>query len=179
MIGVLFWRFHAFDDQAGCCRVQLEEDAMFRMVCVLAAISTAAVVQTDYAVYTNDRLGYSIRYPISRLKPAGGNGAGQAFAAVSGKAGFRVFAAPLDGRSPQQIADEAQRICPAKPDYRVVKPTLVAVSCETGDHIVYQKSLLRGGLQITVRGEYPIRERARWDPVVTSIARSMSVPAPE
>jgi len=149
---------------------------MIRTVCLMAAISiTAAAAQERYATYQNDRLGYSIRYPAPLLKPVGGSTDGQAFAAVSGDAGFRVFAAPLAGRSPQQLADEAQRACPGKPDYRVVKPALVAVSCETGGHIIYQKSLLRGGLQITVRGEYPARERARWDPVVTSIARSMSV----
>jgi hypothetical protein len=149
---------------------------MFRIIFLLAAISTAAAAHADDAVYTNDRLGYSIRYPASLLKPVGSNeSGGQAFAAASGKAGFRVFAAPLAGRTPQQLADEAQRVCPGQPDYRVVKPMLVAVSCETGGHIIYQKSLLRGGLQITVRGEYPTRERARWDPVVTSIARSMSV----
>jgi hypothetical protein len=120
--------------------------------------------------------GYAIRYPASLLTPVSRSDAGAAFAATSGSAGFRVFGVPLAGRSPRQLANEAQRICPgARPDYRVVKPTLVAVSCETGDHIIYQKSLLRGGLQITVRGEYPTRERARWDPVVTSIARSMSV----
>jgi hypothetical protein len=109
------------------------------------------------------------------LKPVGGNAEGQAFTATSGDAGFRVYGWPQDGRSPEQLADEAQRACPGKPHYRVVKPGLAAVSCEKGDHILYQKSLLRGGLAITVRGEYPIRERARWDPVVTSIARSMSV----
>jgi hypothetical protein len=148
---------------------------MFLGVALLLVTGTAAAPQTDEGVYRNERLGYSIRYPASLLKPVGGSDAGQAFAATSGTAGFRVFAAPLAGRSPQTLADETQRVCPGKPEYRVAKPTLVAVSCETGDHIVYQKSLLRGGLQITVRGEYPTRERARWDPVVTSIARSMSV----
>jgi len=41
----------------------------------------------------------------------------------------------------------------------VVKPALVAVSCRAGDHIVYQKSLVRGDIEITVRGEYPASER--------------------
>lgn len=150
---------------------------MLRAVCLLVAITAAAAAEDADALYQNKRLGYSIRYPISLLRPiANYSSDGQAFAAVSGNAGFRVFGAPLAGRSPQQLANDAQRICPgARPDYRVVKPTLVAISCETGDHIIYQKSLLRGGLQITVRGEYPARERARWDSVVTSIARSMSV----
>lgn len=142
---------------------------------LLWALASAASAQGDEAVYRNDRLGYSIRYPASLLKPVGGSAEGQAFAATSGDAGFRVFAAPLAGHSPQQLADDAQAACPGKPHYRVVKPWLAAVSCEAGGHIIYQKSLLRGGLAITVRGEYPTRERARWDPVVTAIARSMSV----
>lgn len=149
---------------------------MLRTIVLLLAITTTAAAQEDYAVYRNERLGYSIRYPAWLLKPVGGSSVGQPFAAVSGNAGFRVFGAPLNGRSPQQLADAAQRICPqSRPDYRVVQPTLVAVSCRTGDHIVYQKSLLRGGLEVTVRGEYPVDERARWDPVVTAIARSMRV----
>ena len=153
---------------------------MLRAVVVLLGFTVAAPAQETDAIYRNDRLGYSIRYPAALLKPVGGSSIGQPFAAVSGNAGFRVFGAPLNGRPPQQLAREAQRICPgARPDYRVVKPVLVAVSCRTGDHIVYQKSLLRGGIEVTVRGEYPIRERARWDPVVTSIARSMRVQAPD
>jgi hypothetical protein len=150
---------------------------MSRMCCLLVGFTAAAAAQSGFALYSNARFGYSIRYPVSLLKPIAGHGnAGQAFAAVSGHAGFRVFAAPLSGRSPQQVASEAQRICPGAPDYRVVKPALIAVSCRTGDHIIYQKTLLRSGLEITVRGEYPTRERDIWDPVVTSIARSMSTP---
>jgi len=56
----------------------------------------------------------------------------------------------------------------------VAKQGLSAISCQTGDRILYQKSLLRDGLEIRVRGEYPVRERQVWDDVVTSIARSMS-----
>jgi len=148
---------------------------MLRFLCLLVALATAAAAQEAYAEYRNAQLNYSIRYPALLLKPVSRGPVGAAFAAKSGNAGFRVFAAPLAGRSPQQLASEAQRICQGAPDYRVIKPFLVAVSCETGDHIIYQKSLLRAGLEITVRGEYPTRERARWDRVVTSIARSMSV----
>ena len=151
---------------------------MYRAMLPLLALSaTAAVAAPQFATYSNPRYGYSIEYPASLLKPvpSTASGGGQAFTALSGSAGFRVFARPLAGRSPQDVADEAQQICPDdRPSYRVVKPALAAVSCEAGDHIVYQKSLLRNGLEITVRGEYPARERRVWDGVVTSIARSMS-----
>jgi hypothetical protein len=152
-------------------------NTMVRMVCLLAVtLSFAAAAEEKYATYRNERLGYSIQYPSLRLRPVKGGRDGEAFAALSGNAGFRVFAAPLAGRSPHQLADDVQRICPGpRPYYRVVRPALVAVSCRTGDHIIYQKSLLRGGLEITVRGEYPTRERAHWDSIMTSIARSMRV----
>ncbi|HEY1961807.1 MAG TPA: hypothetical protein VGG69_05280 [Rhizomicrobium sp.] len=151
---------------------------MARVIFLLLAISVAAGADPDFATYANQHYGYSIRYPASLLKPVKNtdDGAGQAFAAISGDAAFRVAARPLAGRSPKELADEAQQICPGeRPYYRVAKQGLAAVSCQTGDHIVYQKSLLRNGLEIRVRGEYPARERATWDPVVTSIARSMSV----
>lgn len=144
---------------------------------LLLAMTGAAAAGADLTTYTNQRYGYSIQYPASLLKPVKStdDGAGQAFVAISGNAAFRVAARRLDGQSPKELADEAQQICPgAKPYYRVAKEGLAAVSCQTGDHIVYQKSLLRDGLEIRVRGEYPARERQVWDGVVTSIARSMS-----
>jgi hypothetical protein len=149
---------------------------MFRPILLMFA-ATAAAAAPQYATYANARYGYSIQYPALLLKPVKStdDGAGQAFAAVSGDAAFRVAARPLAGRSPKEMADEAQQICPgARPYYRVVKAGLAAVSCQTGDHILYQKSLLRDGLEIRVRGEYPARERQVWDRVVTSISRSMS-----
>jgi hypothetical protein len=150
------------------------------LIFVVAIAMTAAALPAQAGTYTNQQFGYSIRYPSSLLRPLKTHSAaGQAFAPVAGHAGFRVYAAPLNGRSPQQLADDAQAVCPGgRPSYRVAKVTLVAISCRSGDHIVYQKSLLRGDRAITVRGEYPADERWIWDPVVTSIARSMST-APE
>jgi hypothetical protein len=147
-------------------------------ILLLVAFTNAANAQAQSASYINEQFGYAIRYPTSLLKPAAQaeDSDGRAFVSTVGHAGFRVFATPMANRSPAQIADEAQRICPGgRPSYRVAKAALVAISCTSGDHIVYQKSLLRNGLAITVRGEYPARERATWDPVVTSIARSMAV----
>jgi hypothetical protein len=149
-----------------------------RLILLMFAMSAAAGAEPQFATYANQHYGYSIRYPASLLQPVKNtdDGAGQAFASVSGHAAFRVSARPLTGRTPKALADEAQQICPgAQPSYRVAKEGLAAVSCQTGDHILYQKSLLRDGLEIRVRGEYPARERATWDPVVTSISRSMSV----
>lgn len=151
---------------------------MRREIFLLLATTSAACGDPQVAAYVNQDYGYAIHYPSSLLKPSAqaDTSNGRAFISSVGHAGFRVFATPLGRRSPAQIADEAQRICPrGHPSYRVAKPALVAISCKAGDHIVYQKSLLRNGLAITVRGAYPARERAIWDPVVTSIARSMTV----
>ena len=142
---------------------------------LILTIGGTALAAADLTTYTNQRYGYSIRYPADLLKPVESDGAGQAFTAISGHAAFRVAARPLAGQSPRELADEAQQICPgAKPHYRVAKQGLAAVSCRAGDRIVYQKSLLRGGLEIRVRGEYPASERHIWDDVVTSISRSMT-----
>src|SRR4051794_23082448 len=144
-------------------------------VALLAVVAGSAAAQPAQGIYANQQFGYSVRYPASLLRPVtSATPEGQAFASVAGHAGFRVFAARLNGRAPQDLAKDAQAICPGgRPSYRVVKHALVAVSCRAGDHIVYQKSLLRGDIEITVRGEYPASERQTWDPVVTSIARSM------
>jgi hypothetical protein len=149
-------------------------------ICLAVALASIAALPVRAGTYSNQQFGYSIRYPSELLRPIDTHSdAGQAFAAVSGDAGFRVFAASRKGRSPQEMADEAQAVCPGpRPFYRVAKPNLIAISCTAGDRIIYQKSLLRGDLAITVRGEYPAAERETWDPVVTSIARSMSA-APE
>ncbi len=143
---------------------------------LLAALGSAVAAQAHAGTYTNRQFGYSIRYSSSLLRPAGTpTSEGQAFAPVVGHAGFRVYAARLNGQSPQELADVAQAICPGgRPSYRVAKARLVAISCRAGDHIVYQKSLLRGDFEVTVRAEYPAKERWIWDRVVTSIADSMS-----
>ncbi len=148
---------------------------LFRTV-LLAALSSAAAAQTYAGTYTNREFGYSIRYPSNLLRPATtATPEGQTFAPVVGHAGFRVYAARLNGQSPQDLADAAQTICPGgRPSYRVAKARLIAISCRAGDHILYQKSLLRGDLEVTVRAGYPAKERWIWDRVVTSIADSMS-----
>jgi hypothetical protein len=142
----------------------------------MTALAAVAALPAKAGTYSNEQFGYSIHYPSALLRPIKTHSdAGQAFIAVAGDAAFRVFAASRKGQSPQEMADDAQAVCPgARPFYRVAKPRLIAISCTAGDRIIYQKSLLRGNLAITVRGEYPAAERETWDPVVTSIARSMS-----
>jgi len=145
-------------------------------ICLMTALAATVVLPAGAGTYSNEQFGYSIRYPSTLLRPVDMHSdAGQAFAAVAGHAGFRVFAASRKGRSPQEMADDAQTVCPSGHRvYRVARARLIAISCIARDRIIYQKSLLRGNLAITVRGEYPASERATWDPVVTSIARSMA-----
>lgn len=143
----------------------------------LASVSSKAAGEEPHlASYVNESYGYAVRYPVSLLQPVTKSSEGQSFASRSGHAGFRVFAKDRAKGSPSDLADDVQHVCPkGMASYRVAKPMLVAVSCRVGDHIIYQKTMLRDGLEISVRGEYPVDERATWDPVVTTIARSMSV----
>ncbi len=45
---------------------------------------------------------------------------------------------------------------------------MVAISCEAGAKIIYQKTLLRDGLATTLTATYPTSEKAIWDPIVAS-----------
>ena len=131
-----------------------------------------------YASYTNVRYGYSITYPITHLvpQPEADNGDGRAFNAKTGKTQFLVYAGyNALGDTPGAIADKAADSCPAHhAEYRIAKPTLVAISCETTTDIIYQKTIIRNDLLITMRATYPMSERAKWDPIVLWMARSLT-----
>lgn len=176
LLGLQIVKSKRNSDGAGTFPFRMRQLNHLHLICLMTALAAMAAAPAAAGTYSNPQFGYSIRYPSALLRPIKTHSdAGQAFAAVKGHAGFRVFAASRKGRSPQEMADDAQAACPGpRPYYRVAKQRLIAISCTAGDRIIYQKSLLRGDLAITVRGEYPAAERETWDPVVTSIARSMS-----
>jgi len=142
-------------------------------------LSTCAEAATADEIYVNARYGYSIAYPPALLAPQAEaeNGDGLAFQAKKGTARFLAYAGHiLEGinDSPEQRAVEAEKDCPGgRASYRVVKRTLVAVSCATESEIIYEKTILRDGVATTFSGRYPIAERAVWDRVVAGMASSM------
>jgi hypothetical protein len=51
---------------------------------------------------------------------------------------------------------------------------MVAISCEAGAKIIYQKTLMHDGLATTLTASYPTSEKAIWNPIVAAMAASMT-----
>jgi len=141
-------------------------------VSVIAIPAGAAELDT----YTNARYGYAISYPRNLLRPlpVSDSGDGRIFKAKTGTAEFRVFSNGFD--DPEEIANLAEEECPnRKASYRVVKPALVVVSCETAKgNILYGKTLVRDGMATTMTADYPKSESQIWKPVVSAMSKTMT-----
>jgi len=134
--------------------------------------------------YVNVRYGYSVNFPTGLLvaEPESDAGDGRAFHARRGSAKAAVWGAwkldDLDQR-PSTIAAEAEQECGGPAAYKVVKPTMAAVSCVTkkGD-VLYRKTLLKGDQIVSLQMTYPAAERATWDPVLQRVAASLTILEP-
>jgi hypothetical protein len=146
----------------------------------LMLLPLAAVAQSvdSPAVYHNARYGYWISYPadLFEAEPESSDGDGRRFHALRGGAYFVVWASYNSlQQTPADIAAEASQDClPKSAPYRVMKVTLVAVSCEAKNGIYYRKTLIRGDVLTSFEMTYPSEERAVWDPVVTKISGSLT-----
>ncbi len=136
-----------------------------------ACVCLAALTAPAWAdLYGNARYGYTLDYPAGLFapQPEADNGDGRHFKALKGGADLAVWANynAMDD-TPSAIADTAAGDCLASPaPYRLVRATLVVVSCPTAKGILYRKTLIRDDLLATFELIYPQAERARWDAVV-------------
>ena len=146
----------------------------------IASLAAPALAAGAMATYANARFGYSISYPAALFtaERESDNGDGRVFRARSGGAEIRVWGAyNAANATPVQLADEAQGDCLRKPaSYRVAKPGLVAISCDTAQGVLYEKQLIHRDTITAVMITYPAAERSRWDPVVTQVANSLHAP---
>ena len=148
------------------------------VVCVAAAPAFA-----KDTVYGNARYGYTVAYPpdLFKAQPESGNGDGRAFTSRDGSTEFRVWADyAAASEPPAQLASMAEQDCARKPaGYRVVKPTLVAVSCTTADgKVFYEKLLIHGGLTTAFEMTYPVAQKTKWDAVLSRISASLRAGRP-
>jgi len=130
-------------------------------LCVLASPTLAAD-------YTNSRFGYSITYPdgLFAPQPEAENGDGRHFTALHGGADLAVWGGyNALSETPNDIAGETMAQCTGTP-YKLVKPTVVVVSCATKDGVVYRKTYIRGDVLTSFELTYPASEKARWDAVI-------------
>ena len=151
------------------------------MLIIFALLVPAVAAEID--TYSNARYGYSVSYPRDLLSPLpeAENGDGRIFKAKMGTAEFRVFAeANALDESAELIAKRAEGGCQDhKASYRVVKPTLVAVSCTmTNGHVYYQKTLIRDGMETTMTADYPKPEGQIWARAISVMSKTMTAAHP-
>lgn len=146
----------------------------FAVLVLVQALAGAA----NAATYANARFGYWLDYPAQLMVPGreADNGDGREFHAHHGAAKMAAWGGynALD-QSPAQIAQDYEKGCRGgKIGYRVARPRLVAFSCVMpGGRVLYQKTLIGGDVLATIRFDYPLAERATWDPVVNMVAGSL------
>ena len=139
------------------------------LVAGLCAISAPALADG----YTNARFGYTLTYPARMFTPLpeADNGDGRHLKALSGGADLAVWGAyNALNQSANDIANGVASNCAPSPQpYRLVKPTVVVVSCPPANGILYHKTYIRGDVLTTFELTYPASEKSLWDPVVGKI----------
>lgn len=139
------------------------------------------------ADYVNVRYGYVVSYPANLLvaEPESDAGDGRRFHAHQGSAKLVVWAEwnlhdDAIAQTLHAILRSAASDCVEGNDsYRLVRPTVVVVSCVTKiGVIVYQKTLISRDKLTSIRFEYPYAERKRWDQVVIRVAASLHQGSP-
>ncbi|MBX3292174.1 MAG: hypothetical protein KF881_04670 [Acidobacteria bacterium] len=139
------------------------------------ALSTPA--QVKYTSYVNDRFEFLVEYPSSILTPQRPpeNGDGRTFKSKDNKIEMRVWGQNNAlFRSVEEQFAEAKRQC-GKTNYERVGAMLFAFSCVKNGRVIYQKTLYRESDDVFINFliDYPLREKKRFDPIVTRIANSM------
>ncbi|QQS32428.1 MAG: hypothetical protein IPM50_12290 [Acidobacteriota bacterium] len=139
------------------------------------ALSISA--QVKYTSYVNDRFEFLVEYPSSLLSPQAppANGDGRTFMSKDKKVEMRAWGENNAlFRSIEVQFTEAKRQC-GKTSYERVGAMLFAFSCVKNGRVIYQKTLYRESDDVYINFliEYPLREKKRFDPIVTRIANSM------
>jgi len=157
---------------------------MRRVILLLLAAAFAGGAPAGYATYQNTRFGFSVEYPKAVLLPQGeaDNGDGQQFESRDKRfrlavwAGFNVLEKSVAEVCKDGIRAEKSG---TRVTYQVVKSDWYVYSGIAGEDIVYQKGILRGDTFTTLRLQYPMAEKEKWDADVKRIVASLSATSPE
>jgi hypothetical protein len=147
------------------------------LVFLLSAFSLSATAQVKYTPYVNDRFEFLVEYPSSLLspQPRPENGDGRTFLSKDKKVEMRAWGQnnALSRTIEEQFA-EAKGQC-GRTSYERVNAMIFAFSCVKNGRIIYQKTIYRASDDVFINFliEYPLREKKRFDPIVTRIANSM------
>lgn len=155
------------------------------IVITSSPVANAQSSQT-YRTYHNNRFNYSISYPAGVLYPQGeaDNGDGQKFLSKDAEVVLIVFGSNNAlGQTIKDMYAEASRGGTTDHPKRVItyktlKNNWFVVSGYEKKKVFYQKTFLIGGVETTMRIEYPERRKRVFDNVTAKIARSFRVSTP-
>lgn len=142
-----------------------------------AVLATPAAAQTPgWQRYSNPESGVSVDVPAAIFERDGGaseGGAGRKFVSADGRANMTVQTLP-NPRGDSPAAFLAAKGPPPGIVYRRVTDSFFVVSSFRDDMIWYNRCNFRGRAAHCVLINYPAREKARWDGIVTRISRSLN-----
>ncbi|HWK01250.1 MAG TPA: hypothetical protein VNR41_11145 [Xanthobacteraceae bacterium] len=152
---------------------------IFIIAAALISPAPLSAASDGWQAYANPRFGTHADYPaaiFTRREPPPENGDGQTFTDKDGTAKLSIYGAfnSLEN-TPRTYVDELIRPRDAIRYERITK-NFFAVSGKRGETIWYQRCNFEGGASGTVHCfmlEYPAKEKQRWDPIVSRIAKSL------
>lgn len=149
--------------------------ASLAAVCLLVALPASA----EQVTYRNARFGTMAAFPreaFSQQQPAPTNGDGRAWTSPNGAELYIYARANRGGETPRSII--AERGSDDEVTYQRAGRRWAVVSGYRGGKIFYERYILRGDLVHSVAIRYPESQRARYDPLVGPITRSLKAGAP-
>ena len=133
---------------------------------------------SDWTTYSNARFGTLVDYPadlFSERDPAPTNNDGRTFRSRDGRARLSVYGAHnVEADTPQAYLDKYGD--GAEPSFRRVTAQFYALSGRRGDEIYYQRCNFAGREDGTIHCvdiSYPQADKAKFDPIVERISRSL------
>lgn len=145
------------------------------------AASKAATLA--WKTYVNDRYGYSVDYPSAKVvaQPEAQNGDGLVFQGKDGASSITIWAAY--NVEEYSVADGLDRLVAAVAQKRATtltkftKDGFVASGYAAGKtRIWYHRVRIAGDTIAHVELEYPAKQKAAWDPIVTRVSSSFTLP---
>lgn len=156
---------------------------LHRLLLVASLLTATASGAESWRLYTNDRFGISVEVPASfRPQAPPANDDGRTFASADGHALIQVYGsyAPsvvVESFSAYRSWTRTQTLEEGLSlSYDAAGKDWFALSGSRGDRIVYLKVVAAcrdRSLAQHLRIEHPAADKARWDPVVTRVSRSL------
>ena len=139
------------------------------------ATPAAAATSPGWLRYKNPESGLTVDIPTAifdRDAGAAEGGPGRKFVTADGRANLPVQTVP-NARGESPAAFLASKGPPPGIVYRRVTRSFFVVSSFKDDMIWYNRCNFAGGSANCVLMNYPAREKARWDGIVTRISRTL------